>query len=206
MNYQYPPTTLGDQLPGSSTDTKPPESGTDSPRSSHVLYSVIGAMGRWNSEAEEDPDLMPLSKCSVVLTNHRDRGGDRYSAIFPNPPSNLGIKNVTVVPEENVTDNFQWPDVPVTTTYTIDGDSPVGQIEVTPITEAAIPVDVLSIFSKAYPGRFEAWTLAEVKFVERAGIEQTLAQSDGGTKYQSSRGTKRGPEPEPSSPDKRGCY
>jgi hypothetical protein len=185
------------QLPASTTDAEPPEWGTDSPQSRHVLYSVIGAMGRWNSGAEEDPDLMPPSGCSVVLTNHRDRFGDRYSVIFPNPPSNLGIANVTVVPEEKVTTNFQWPKVPMTTTYTIGGDSSVGQIEVTPITELAIPDDVLTMLSKAYPGRFEAWDPAKVKFVARDRTEQTPGQSACGTKYQSSLGTKLPPKPEP---------
>jgi hypothetical protein len=199
-------TSIASDVQLTATYTKPPESGTDSPQSSHVLYSVIGAIGRWDSEATNDPDLMPLSEYSVVLSNHRDRGGDRYSAIFPNPPSNLGIATVTVVPEGKVTTNFQWPKVPMTTTYTIGGDSPVGLIEVTPITKPAIPDHVLSILSKAYPGRFEAWTLAEVKFVARDRTEHSIAQSAGGTKKSSSLGTKRGPEPEPLSPDKRGCY
>jgi hypothetical protein len=82
----------------------------------------------------------------------------------------------------------------------------VGQIEVTPITKPAIPDDVLSKLSEAYPGTFEAWKPAVVDFVERAGIEQSLAQSAGGTKKSSSLGTKRGSEPGPWSPDKRGCY
>jgi hypothetical protein len=141
-----------------------------------------------------------------VFTNDRDRGGDRYSVIFLNPPSNLGIATVTVVPEGNVINNFEYPEVSVTTTYTIDGDSPVGQIEVTPITKPAIPDHVLSMLSKAYyPGRFEAWGPAVVDFVGRAGIEQSLAQSAGSTEKQSSLGTKRGPEPGPWVTDKRVC-
>jgi hypothetical protein len=164
-------------------------------------------MGRWNSGAEEDPDLMPPSGCSGVFTNHRDRGGDRYSVIFPNPPSTLGIATVTVVPEGNVTNNFQWPEVPVTTTYTIDGDSPVGQIEVTPITRPPIPDHVLSMLFEAYPGRFEAWEPAEINFVERDGIEQSPGQSACGTEEESSIGTKRRRDmQEPRSRNTRLCH
>jgi hypothetical protein len=182
MNYHHPPTTLGDQLPGSSTDTKPPESGTDSPRSSHVLYSAIGTMGLWKPRTEHNPELKPPPGFSAVGTNSRDRYGDKYWLVFPHPPSNLGIENVTVVPEEDVTNNFQWPEVPMTTTYTIGGDSPVGQIEVTPITKPAIPDEVLSKLSKAYPGTFEAWKPAEIRFVARDRTEQTPAQSACDTK------------------------
>jgi hypothetical protein len=141
-----------------------------------------------------------------VGTKYRYRGGERIWVIYPDPPINLGIKTVTFVPEENVTDNWQLPDFPVTTTYTIGGDSLVGQIEVTPITKPAIPDDVLSILSKAYPGRFEAWKPALVDFVARDKTEQSFAQSAGGTKKSSSLGTKRGPESKPWSSDKRFRY
>lgn len=206
MDHQDTPTTSAAQLPALTTNAELPESGTDSPQSRHAWCSVSGAMGLLRPGAEHDPELKPPPGCSALETEYRDRGGDNFLIIHRNPPNNFGIETVTHVAEENVTND--WPNSPVTTTYTFNGDRSVSQIEVTPITDANIDHGLLSVLSKAHPKTIEVWIPAEVRFVKRDGIEQSPAQSACGTKYQSSRGTKRGPEPEPEpwSPHKRGCY